>query len=316
MLSRTAENIYWTARLVERADATARLLQVAQRIALLPSQRRGHQNEWTSVLAVSGLAEMFEEKYGTANAANVSAFFLRDRDNPSSVLSCMAQARDNIRTVRTAVTTDVWEALNTSYHGLLDHEDKKLGYQTASRICDEMRASIARFWGAVDNTLLRNDGYDFLRAGYYLERADNTARLLDVKYYVLLPSPAMIGSGLDNEQWSIVLRALSAHRAFHWVYGGDYTAAKIAHFLILNPASPRSLASTIAGLTASLDNLANHYGRSMPVQSRARTLFAELAHGDVNDIISAGLHEFLTRFLGDIAGLNQGIADAYNFGDG
>jgi uncharacterized alpha-E superfamily protein len=169
--------------------------------------------------------------------------------------------------------------------------------------------------GAIDATLLRNDGWDFLNLGYCLERADNTARLMDVKYYVLLPGVEYVGSGLDNYQWTTLLRAMSAHRAFHWAYGGEVTARKIAHFLILNPQCPRSLIACVDGLNTHLDRLARGYGRNTNAQTKARAVLAELADGTVEGVFDEGMHEFLTRFIGEIATVAALVHEGYLSGD-
>jgi uncharacterized alpha-E superfamily protein len=171
--------------------------------------------------------------------------------------------------------------------------------------------------GAIDATLLRNDGYNFLNIGYYLERGDNTARLMDVKYYVLLPRVDFVGSGLDNYQWSTLLRAMGAQRAFHWAYGGEVTAAKIAHFLILNPQSP-ALADHLRGGHGDRTTLAawpRPMRRETEAQARARADAGRPGIRDGRAIFDEGLHEYLTRFIRDAAGLGQAIHDTYLSGE-
>jgi uncharacterized alpha-E superfamily protein len=169
--------------------------------------------------------------------------------------------------------------------------------------------------GAIDATLLRNDGWDFLNLGYNLERADNTARLMDVKYYVLLPRVDFVGSGLDNYQWTTLLRAMSAHRAFHWAYGGEVTAAKIAHFLILNPQCPRSLITCVEGLSGHLDRLAKGYGSTTDAQARALRMLTALRETKVDDIFDEGLHDFLSRIIREVALLGSVVHETYLSGD-
>jgi uncharacterized alpha-E superfamily protein len=169
--------------------------------------------------------------------------------------------------------------------------------------------------GAIDATLLRDDGFNFLNIGYYLERGDNTARLMDVKYYVLLPRVDFVGSGLDNYQWTTLLRAMGAQRAFHWAYGGDVTAMKIADFLIRNPQSPRSLATCTAGLMNHLGRVAKAYGRETEAQDKARSLAAGIETATVEAIFDEGLHEFLTRYIADAARMAIAIHDAYLSGE-
>jgi uncharacterized alpha-E superfamily protein len=169
--------------------------------------------------------------------------------------------------------------------------------------------------GAIDATLLRNDGFNFLNIGYYLERGDNTARLMDVKYYVLLPRVDFVGSGLDNYQWTTLLRAMGAQRAFHWAYGGEVTAAKIADFLILNPQSPRSLATCSAGLVNHLDRVAKSYGRETVAQEKARSLRCRVENASVEAIFDEGLHEYLTRYIREAAKLAHGRPRRYLSGE-
>ncbi|ADE86528.1 alpha-E domain-containing protein [Rhodobacter capsulatus] len=315
MLSRTAENLFWIARYIERAETMARLLEVGARIALMPSAGHGYRSEWESLLQASGTAEGFAAKYGDPVQRNIESYLFFDRDNPSSVVSCIERARENARIVRTALTSQVWDALNGAFQEMRQLERKPRSEMELTELTEWVTRQAALVRGAIDATLLRNDGYAFLNLGFALERADNTARLIDVKYYVLLPSVDFIGSGLDNYQWQTLLRALSAHRAFHWAYGGEITAAKIAHFLILNPQSPRSLVTTVTMAMENLDALARGYQKSGAAQMRARALVGEIAETRVEEIFDEGLHEFLTRFIRDVGELSDMVQAAYLSGE-
>ncbi|KPQ07862.1 MAG: hypothetical protein HLUCCA12_02005 [Rhodobacteraceae bacterium HLUCCA12] len=315
MLSRTADNLYWLARYLERAETAARFLAVGGRIALLPNVGQGNRAEWDALLLATGTADAFRQKYGEAVQRNLESHLFFDHDNPSSVANCITRARENGRIVRTALTTQVWDALNTAYQELRELERQPRSELSLTRLTDWTMRAAALVRGAIDATQLRNDGYDFLHIGYHLERGDSTARLLDVKYYVLLPRIEFVGSGLDNYQWTTLLRALSVHRAFHWAYGGEVTAAKIAHFLILNRQCPRALISCVDGVNHHLDRLARGYGRSTPAQTAARGLLAELADASPEQIFDEGLHEFLTRFIRDMTALGGRIGDSYLIGD-
>ena len=315
MLSRTAENLFWIARYVERAETMARLLEVGARIALMPSAGHGYRSEWESLLQASGTAEGFAAKYGDPVQRNIESYLFFDRDNPSSVVSCIERARENARIVRTALTAQVWDALNMAFQEMRQLERKPRSSMELTDLTDWVNRTGAMVRGAIDATLLRNDGYDFLNLGFALERADNTARMIDVKYYVLLPSVDFVGTGLDNYQWQTMLRAMSAQRAFHWAYGGEITAAKIAHFLILNRESPRALITSTGAAMEHLDSLARKYHKSGPAQMRARALVAELAETRVEDIFEEGLHEFLTRFIRDVGELTDMVHTAYLSGD-
>jgi uncharacterized alpha-E superfamily protein len=314
MLSRTADNLYWIARYMERADTIARLLEVGSRISLLPSAQ-GYRSEWDSLLQASGMAHAFAQKYGDPVQRNIESFLFFDRDNPSSIASCITAARENGRIVRTALTTQVWDALNTAFQELKQLEREERSKLELSRLTDWTMRHAAMLRGAIDATLLRDDGFNFLNIGYYLERGDNTARLMDVKYYVLLPRVDFVGSGLDNYQWTTLLRAMGAQRAFHWAYGGDVTAMKIADFLIRNPQSPRSLATCTAGLLNHLGRVAKAYGRETAAQDKARNLAAGIETATVEAIFDEGLHEFLTRYIAEAATLAIAIHDSYLSGE-
>lgn len=315
MLSRTADNLYWLARYLERAETAARLLEVGGRIALMPNIGHGNRTEWDALLLAAGTADAFARKYGEAVQRNIESHLFFDHDNPFSVANCITRARENGRIVRTALTTQVWDALNSTFQELRELERTPRSELTLTRMTDWTMRATALVRGAIDASLLRNDGYDFLHIGYHLERADNTARLLDVKYYVLLPRVDFVGSGLDNYQWTMLLRALSVHRAFHWAYGGDVTAAKIAHFLILNRQCPRALITCIDGLNHHLDRLARGYGRSTPAQTAARRLMEELSETSVELVLEEGLHEFLTRFIREISSVGMRMGESYLSGD-
>jgi len=315
MLSRTADNLYWLARYMERAETAARLLEVGARIAMMPNAGQGYRNEWDALLRVGGTADIFARKYGEAGQRNIESHLFFDHDNPSSVACCITRARENGRIVRTALTTQVWDALNSAFQELRELERSPRSTLSLSKLTDWTMRQCALIRGAIDTTLLRNDGHDFLNIGYALERADNTARLLDVKYYVLLPKVEFVGSGLDNYQWTTLLRAMSAHRAFHWAYGGEVTAKKIAHFLILNPQCPRSLLTCIETANLHLDHLARGYRRSTRAQAAVRGVLGELAETTTDAIFDEGLHEFLSRFIKDVAGIGADVHECYLSGD-
>ena len=313
MLSRTADNLYWIARYMERAETAARLLEVGARISLLPSAQ-GYRNEWDSILQSTGTRAAFSGKYGEAVQRNIESFLFFDRDNPSSVASCITQARENGRIVRTALTGQVWDALNTAFQELRQIERTPRSQLELSRITDWTMKHAAMVRGAIDATLLRNDGYDFLNLGYALERGDATARLMDVKYYVLLPRMG-VGAGAENDQWSMMLRALSLNRAFHWAYGGEVTAQKIAHFLILNPHCPRALITCTTDAQNSLAHIAKLYGKSSEVQDKAAALQGELEALSPEVIFEEGLHDFLARYIRQTAEIAGMVHDTYLSGD-
>lgn len=315
MLSRTAANLFWLGRYMERAETAARLLEVGSRIALLPNVGQGYRNEWDALLQATGSANAFAQKYGDAVQRNIESHLFFDHDNPSSVASCISRARENGRIVRTALTEQVWDALNTAFQELRKLEREPRSELELSRLTEWTMRHSAMVRGSIAATLLRDDGHDFINIGYHLERADNTARFLDVKYYVLLPKLDFVGSGLDNYQWVTLLRAMGAHRAFNWAYGGEVTAAKIAHFLILNDQSPRSLITCVAGLHDHLQRLAKHYGKVSPAHAAVDRMRDELLRVTIEDIFDEGMHESLTRFIRDISSIGALIHETYLNGD-
>ena len=271
MLSRTAANLFWMGRHLERAETAARLLDVGQRITLLPNTEEGYRNEWESLLRSAGARGAFASRYGDAiNQDNIVSWLFFDCDNPSSVASCIERAREGGRIVRTALTSQVWDALNTAYQELRDLKRQPRETVDTAMLTDFTTRHGSTVRGAINATQLRSDGWHFINLGYSLERADATSRLLDVKYFVLLPRVEFVGSGLDNYQWQVILRALSAHRAFHWAYGGDITASKVADFLILNGESPRSLLTSLYEAVWNLDGLVRRYGEGVPATAPAK----------------------------------------------
>ncbi|PWR04089.1 hypothetical protein DKT77_03330 [Meridianimarinicoccus roseus] len=311
MLSRTADNLFWMGRYLERAETMARLLHVGARMNLIPDTVDGFRSEWVSILHASGTYAAFEKKYGEPVERNLVTHLFFDRENPSSVAACIATARENARIVRTALSAPVWDALNGAYQELKGLERTPRSEISISALTEWTARHHALASGALQGTLLRNDGYDFVNLGINLERADNTARFLDVKYYVLLPDTGFVGSGLDNVQWQTLLRGMQMHRAFHWAYGGEITAAKIADLLILNPACPRSLLTAVEESAAHLDRIARAYGKTGPAQDAARGLLTELSQTRLDEVFEEGLHDFLDRFKGKVADIGTCVSETY-----
>lgn len=299
---------------MERADAAARLLEMGYRMQLMPTTSGTHANEWQPILAAAGTNALFAERYGDAVDHNVISFIVFDTANPSSIKSCLSAARHNARAVRTAITTEVWEVLNRAYLEFQDFERMARSDLSLPAICDWTKRQASLLRGTFVNTQLKNEGFRFFNLGYALERADNTARLLDVKYYVLLPTIDMVGGGVDNYQWTTLLRAMSAHRSYYWTYGADYRPKSIAHFLILNRSCPRSLVHCISDAEEELTELSRAYGTRSEANSVAAEILGTLAEADIADIIDGGLHEFLTGFVAQSSGLSAEIARSYLFG--
>ena len=315
MLSRTAENLYWTARYLERADSIVRLLEVAYRISLIPNTKEGYDNEWESILSTSGIKNEYLSIYKEIKKEKIEFFLLFDDRNFSSVKNCITNARENIKMVRTAVTLEVWNAVNSFFYNYYDLTKKKYFSKDLPEIIDLVKRNVNLIKGTIINTQLLNDGFDFLILGNYFERADFTARIIDVKYFILLPSTSLIGTQIDNFQWSLMLRSVSSYRAFKWAYGNseiDYI--KIIDFLILNNKCPRSLFFSVEKISYHLKSLKNHYKENKNFPSRIENLFRKLKKLTVNDILDEGLHEFLTSFIEDISAVYSDLENKYFLG--
>lgn len=312
MLSRTAENIYWMARYVERAENIARLLDVALRMSAVPQESSDVANEWRSAIIASGCHDHFFTAHDHASPENVINYLTRDRDNPSSIFSCFAAARSNARTVRTALSISAWEAINATWLDITELDESDFSPENLRKFLDWIKERSLLFGGAVDSTMMHNDGYWFNRVGALIERADNTARILDVKYHVLLPEYETIGGTMDFYQWATILRSVSALRAYHWVYRDRVKPWLVAELLILKPEMPRSLAYCYHALMQNLDQIANAYGGVRGESHRqAGKIDAYLRYGTIDQILHQGLHEFLTGFIEDTDRLGQEITRQY-----
>ena len=314
MLGRTANDLFWMSRYIERAENMARLLEVGYRIALLPRDG-GQEAEWYSTLRSAGCERGFLAKHGTYDTRKVVDYMLFDAANPSSVYACLATARRNARAQRTALTREMWESLNGGWIEFSGIDPKKLSSDKLPPLFDWIKERSALYRGALLNTILRNDTFYFNQLGTFLERADNTARILDVKYYVLLPHNELVGGEIDNAQWSAILRSVSAHRSYRWVYRESYKPWRVADYLILNRQMPRSLRSCYEEIAPALVELGRFYGLSNGCQSTAQETLRLLSDGRMNTIFQSGLHEFLADFIARNNRLGSEVSSTYHFAD-
>jgi uncharacterized alpha-E superfamily protein len=311
MLSRTADNLYWLVRYVERAEYLARILEAAHRLTALPLAYVGATNEWESAVATAGCASAFASLYPEATEENVTHFLAFSTDNPSSIRSCLENARANARAVRTALTVEMWDAINGTWLELQRYSNGSTSREQISRFLRWVQESSLRFDGSAYRTMLLNDAYWFTRLGVYLERADNTARILDVKYHLLLPPNEQVGGPLDYFQWAAILRSVSALTSYHWVYRDRLQPWLIADLLILKQEMPRSLASCYENIVRYLDNIAQAYGRQGPAQKQAHAVNAKLKNLCMEDIFQSGLHEFLQDFIAENNRISGTITQQY-----
>lgn len=311
MLSRTADNLFWLSRYVERADYLARVLEATSRLAALPAAYAAQGNEWVTALTTAGCYDSFMKVYDTPNAENVIQFLAFSDKNPSSIRQCIEIARFNARAVRTALTVEMWEAINGAWLELQRMDHSILAPARFTRFTEWVKDVSLRFDGSGYRTMLRNDAYWFSRLGIFIERADNTARILDVKYHILLPETSAVGGGVDYSQWAAILRSVNALTAYHWVYRESLRPWLIADLLILNRELPRSLASCYREIVDGLDSLASAYGRQGRAQRLARTLDTSLETGSIENVFQTGLHEFVTHFISDNQRIGAAISEQY-----
>jgi len=309
MLSRTAANLFWMARHLERAESTARLITMGQRMAVLPGS--AYRDEWRSVLRVTG-CEPFHTKGGPVTEEDVVRILLLDPENPASIHSCLVRARANGRSVRTKLTQEMWEALNLSWRRF-DGYGLSEACQELPALIDWVKTRASVFRGAAETGMLRHEGHDFMRIGGAIERAQMTLRLLDVKYYVLLPETDVVGGGRDHYQWTSVLHALSGIRAYHHVYGGVYSPAHISDFLMVNRAFPRSVAYCVDQMRWHLERLALEHGVLATCHKTVDEVFELLLDGQDGAIFQRGLHETVQQCLKLTNRMANEIAESYYF---
>lgn len=311
MLGKTANGLFWMYRSLERAEHTARLIETGQRLAL--TRLSDPDAEWRPVLQSATQLGPYLAANDTVTRDGAIDWLLRSRDNPTSVLACIGAARQNARMVRTALTADVWEAVNATYIHAGEVLARKVGERDLPGVLRGLRQRTALVRGMTQGTMMRDEIYDFARLGSFIERADNTARILDVKYYVLLPSAQAVGSSIDNVQWESILRSLSAKGGFRMQYGSRVAPREITHFLILDKRMPRSLAFCAGNIRATLGDIARGDlapGPSLRMVSQIEQQY--LSHG-VDEIFAFGLHEMISALLTSFSDLARQIEVEYRF---
>ncbi len=309
MLSSTAEHLYWMARSMERAENTARMIDVTYRMSLLKQPVDEPHQEWRAMLSISGLHEDFEARYGEPNSSNVLHFMALDEENPGSIYNSIFNARENARAVRGSITSEMWEALNATWLEMRRIYTEGIAEDGISRFFDWVKERSHLSRGLTYGTMLRDDAFRFLRLGSFFERADNTARILDVKYHILLPSANDIGGAADYYQWSAVLRSVSAFESYRKVYRGQITPKRVAELLILRPDMARSLITCMNEVNQLLSEI--NAPRSGELIRRWGQLHGELRYGCIDDIFQYGLHEYLSEFLERIYDLGDLINKTY-----
>ncbi|MDI9332017.1 MAG: alpha-E domain-containing protein [Alphaproteobacteria bacterium] len=310
MLSRTADHLFWMSRYTERAENTARMLDVNVQTGLLPQSAAVAEIGWHGLLSISELETSYQALYGDISAVKVLEFMVSDTDNPSSIVSCLRAARENARAVRGTLTTEVWETQNQTWLELQqrlaqgDHKDDPTRFFEWVKY----RSHLSR--GVTVGTMLMDESLHFMRLGTFLERADNTARLLDVKFHAV--ESDFMGAAQQRDQvhdfyhWSAILRSVSGFEIYRKVYRDVIKPERVAELLVLRPDMPRSLHASMNEVVSNLGLVAN--AESAATERLAGKLRAELKYGDIQDILASGLHAFLTRFLDQVNELGGRIS--------
>ena len=312
MLGRTANDIFWMFRYLERAENTARLLEAGFHMALTRDVATAEE-EWRSVIEAFGQRAGYEAKHGTYTGHQAWNYLLRDPDNATSVLAMVGAARTNARAVRNAISGELWEAINESWMEISGLLARPVAQSSVGEAVQIIRRAGTAVHGAVAGSMLRNEGFHFSRAGTFVERADCIARILDMKYYLLLPSLSYVGSRLDTGQWDQVLRSVSGDRAYRWLNAGQIDARGIVEFLVLDDRFPRSLAfchSTLREDLAALARIHGSEGESNALMRQSSTRISDLT---IEDIFDMGLHEFLVEFMRGNSAIANAISEDYRF---
>lgn len=327
MLSRTADHLYWMARYSERAENLARLLDVTYQMSLVPHDAAAERSNWHAVIALNSLEQPFALRHQEASADSVLRFMVRDETHPSSIYSCLRAARENAHAVRGTLTAEMWETINETWLQLRSRSFEEIHDAGIADFFDwvKQRASLLR--GAMFGTLLRDEAFHFIRLGALLERADNTARILDVKYHGATQSRTQTqaqtqqqSAEQENEQleagefyhWGALLRSVSAFEVYRKVYRDVITPERVAELLILREDLPRALHSCMAGVVEILDQVRND--RSDETLRRAGQLHAKLRYGVMADIYARGLHAWLDDFIDAINDLGTRVGEDFLVG--
>lgn len=319
MLSRTADHLFWMGRYTERAENTARMLAVTLQMSLLPHDADAREVAWLAVLRISELQNAYAARHAAVTAHDVLHYMVRDTQNPSSTCSCLRAARENARAVRGSLTTEVWETVNANWLELQEQIQSNLLERNPGAFFERIKHNSHLVRGAIISTMQEDEALYFLRIGMRLERADNTARMLDVKFHEHenpAPSqethePPLPGPAQQKEfyRWSAIVDAVSAMEIYRKVYRDVISPERVAELLMLRHDIPRSLLCAVSDLSADLARVANT--RSGETLRRLGMLRAELEYGRVEDVFRDGLHRYLERFLECINDLGNRISQDF-----
>ena len=316
MLSRVADSCFWMSRYMERAETHARLLDVNMQLLLdfqdqEPNFVRKH---WEPILATLEDQELFQELYpDRIDADSVMDFVTFERKNPNSIASCLGIARENARTIREQITSEMWEQINKLYLYFRSPRAREDFANSPYEFYHDLVEGVHLFEGTTDATMTHGEGWLFLQAGKFLERADSTSRVLDIKYHIILPSGERVGGNVDITQWNAVLRSCSAFEAYLKIYAGQVTAWQVAEFLILHPSFPRSIRFCVDQLDRTLHRISGQEERSFSndAERLSGLLRSEVAYATTAGIFKNGLHQFLDDVQGQLNEVSESLVKTY-----
>jgi uncharacterized alpha-E superfamily protein len=309
MLSRTADHLYWMARYMERAENVARVLDVNHRMSLMPQSPIQAQQTWATTLRIMGLESLFHEYHAEITPEAVMMFMVFDSRNPSSILNCLRYARENAHAVRGTLTFELWETTNDTWLRMKAFRPEDVQEEGASQFFEWVKYQSHLSRGVTLGTMQQDEALRFIRIGTFLERADNTVRILDVKYQLLLPAGEAEGGAADYYQWSALLRSVSAFEVYRRVYRDTLSPSRVAELLLLRVDMPRSLARCMKEVYSNLQAVANAH--SAETERIAGKMEAHLRFGRIEDIMKEGLHQFLLGTLGALQILGSRIANDF-----
>lgn len=310
MLSRVANSIYWMARYVERAENLARYIEVALNV-ILDQPDTAHQ-QWEPLVLATGDQKSFLERYGQATSQNVINFLTFDLEYSNSIQSCLTHARENARTTREAISTEAWEQINEFYHWLRTPHQQQMSLDQLADFYQRVRTHSYLFNGILDATMLHGEGWHFANLGRLIERADKTSRILDVKYFTLLPNVFDVGTTIDDLQWSAVLRSVSGFEVYRKQFR-TITVPRVVEFLFLDREFPRAVRFCLDGAQRSLHAITGSLEGDFhnAAEQKLGQLRSTLAYSDVQQIINNGLHEFVDEFQTKLNEIDEAIYDTF-----
>lgn len=311
MLGRVANNLFWMARYLERLENNARLIDAIFRLSLT-NPTKG-QEEWVSILKITGSYDAYIDVYGEIDEKNVIDFMLRGKENDTNILQMINFSRANARTVRTELTRQMWQSINNMWITITPRLRRSVEHRNLTDLLDDIRAHTTLVRGALHGSMLRNDIFNFLRLGTYMERSGNTSRALVVKYNLLLPSASIAVEGMEDTHWETILGLLSATRSYNWLNKGSFGSKQILDYLIKDMRIPRSLAYCYSEITGALNDIEREYGLKFPSGGSAERISGLIDGLSIDEIENEGLRASIQKLISDTGTLNDLIEKDFNF---